>query len=56
MRSDHSLGVCHLAERWAEHFKGIQGKDLGIEKSDVTCVAIAGEDNEASAPLVRLQT
>ncbi|KAG1653749.1 hypothetical protein FOA52_009157 [Chlamydomonas sp. UWO 241] len=41
-RFDHSLGTCHLAGQFAQHIYGMQGRELGMEKSDITCVAIAG--------------
>mmetsp|Transcript_42824 Transcript_42824/g.128549 ORF Transcript_42824/g.128549 Transcript_42824/m.128549 type:complete len:548 (-) Transcript_42824:301-1944(-) len=41
-RFDHSLGVCHLANHFAQHIYSMQGKELGMDKADILCVALAG--------------
>lgn len=40
-RFQHSLGVAHLAEMWASHFRRVQ-PELGITDCDVLCVTLAG--------------
>ena len=49
--SDHSLGVGHLAQKWASHIYSFQGNEVSMDHMDITCVTLAGShwDTAASA-------
>ena len=40
--SDHSLGVGHLAQKWASHIYSFQGNEVSMDHMDITCVTLAG--------------
>jgi hypothetical protein len=40
--SEHSLGCCHLSNKFARKIFQEQGKELDMDHSDVKCVTIAG--------------
>lgn len=41
-RFEHSLGVAHLAYRFARHIQTIQGDELDVEQRDLRIVELAG--------------
>lgn len=41
-RFEHSLGVAHLAYRFARHIQAIQGSELDLERRDLRIVELAG--------------